>query len=136
MLSRVSALIAVRLHDAAGGEVPLLGRFSYDSADPYAVRAQFFAGDTVLPHWYFDRQMLADGLHGPVGDGDVTFRPQRTAGGEELRVTLRDPASGPGVVLLVNARAVTTFLDETYAVTAPGCETFDADGFLEDLLTR
>lgn len=136
MLSRVSALIAARLHDVAGGEVPLLGRFSYDSADPYAVRAQFFAGDTVLPYWCFDRQMLAEGLHRPVGEGDVTFRPQRTAGGEEIRVGLRDPAGGQGVVLLVNARAVTGFLNETYAVTAPGCETFDADGFLKHLLAR
>ncbi|MCY0943090.1 SsgA family sporulation/cell division regulator [Streptomyces antarcticus] len=132
----MSALIAARLNDADGDEVPLLGRFSYDSADPYAVRAQFFAGQTVLPYWYFDRQMLAEGLQRPVGEGDVTFRPQRTAGGEEIRVGLRDSAGGQGVVLLVNARAVRCFLEETYAVTAPGSETFDADGFLEDLLAR
>ncbi|MER5873114.1 SsgA family sporulation/cell division regulator [Streptomyces sp. NPDC002044] len=132
----MSALIAVRLNDAAGDEVPLLGRFSYDSADPYAVRAQFFAGDTVLPYWCFDRQMLAEGLQRPVGEGDVTFRPQRTAGGEEIRVGLRDSAGGQGVVLLVNARAVKGFLEETYAVTTPGSETFDADGFLKDLLAR
>ncbi|QEU77432.1 SsgA family sporulation/cell division regulator [Streptomyces subrutilus] len=136
LLSRVSALIAVRLQADGEDDVPLLGRLSYDRADPYAVRAQFFTRDTALPSWCFDRQMLAEGLQRPVGEGDVTFRPQWTAGGEAVRIALRDSAGGQGAVLLLDARAVTAFLDETYAVIAPGAETFDADGFLEELLAR
>lgn len=135
-MSPVSALISVRLQVAAGGSVPLLGRFSYDPADAYAVRAQFFTQSTDLPSWCFDRQMLAEGLHRPVGEGDVAFRPQWTPEGEAVRAELRDPSGGPGAVLLLDARAVAGFLDETYAVTAPGDETFDADAFLDKLLAR
>ncbi|MFD3719647.1 SsgA family sporulation/cell division regulator [Streptomyces sp. NPDC058674] len=132
----MSALIAVRLHTADGGGVPLLGRFSYDRTDPFAVSAQFFTEHTVLPHWCFDRQMLAEGLHHPVGEGDVTFRPHRTEGGEALRIGLRDSADGTSAVLMVDAPAVAGFLDETYAVAAPGSEFFDADAFLAELLSR
>ncbi|MER5873584.1 SsgA family sporulation/cell division regulator [Streptomyces sp. NPDC002044] len=135
-MSPVSALISVRLQAAAGGVVPLLGRFSYDRADPYAVRARFFTQDTGLPSWCFDRQMLAEGLHRPVGEGDVTFRPQWTPDGEAVRAELRDSSGGQGAVLLFDARALARFLDETYAVVAPGAETFDADAFLDELLAR
>ncbi|MFD3330414.1 SsgA family sporulation/cell division regulator [Streptomyces sp. NPDC058701] len=78
----------------------------------------------------------AEGLHRPVGEGDVTFRPQGTPEGESVRVSLRDSSGGPGAVLLLDARAVSGFLDETYAVTAPGAESFDADAFFEKLLAR
>ncbi|MFG2713481.1 SsgA family sporulation/cell division regulator [Streptomyces goshikiensis] len=132
----MSTLIAVRFQVGTGGEVPLFGRFSYDRADPYAVWAQFFAQDAVLPTWCFDRQMLAQSLYRPVGEGDVTLRPQREDGGEVVRIELRDSEGGQGAVLLVAASAVSGFLDETYAVTALGDETFDADGFLAELLAR
>ncbi|MFJ9339143.1 SsgA family sporulation/cell division regulator [Streptomyces sp. NPDC101733] len=134
----MSALIAVRLHADVGEGVPLLGRFSYDRADPFAVRAEFFTQDAVLPSWSFDRQMLAEGLHRPVGEGDVTFRPQPTADGEAVRVGLRDTTAGQGAgaVLCVDAPALARFLAETYAVIAPGSETFDADGFIDELLAR
>ncbi|MBP0932116.1 SsgA family sporulation/cell division regulator (plasmid) [Streptomyces goshikiensis] len=134
--SCVSALIAVHLQPVAGGGVPLFGQFSYDSADPYAVRAQFLTRDTVLTTWCFDRQMLAEGLHRPVGEGDVTFRPQWADGGEFVRVELSDSEGGEGAVLLIAASALSAFLDETYAVVTPGDETFDADGFLAELLAR
>lgn len=135
-MSPVSGLISVRLQVAVGDTVPLLGRFTYDPADPYAVRAQFFTRHAGLPSWCFDRQMLAEGLHRPVGEGDVTFRPQWTPEGESVRVALRDSSGGPGAVLLLDAHGVDGFLEETYAVTAPGAESFDADAFLEKLLAR
>ncbi|MET9605986.1 SsgA family sporulation/cell division regulator [Streptomyces sp. NPDC006512] len=132
----MSALVAVRLQPAFGSDVPLVARFSYARVDPYAVRVEFLAEDTALPSWCFDRQMLAEGLHRPVGEGEVTFRPQWTDGGEALRIGLRDFPDGRGAVLLAGVRAVTGFLEATYAVTAPGSETFDADGLLEELLDR
>ncbi|WP_242438853.1 SsgA family sporulation/cell division regulator [Streptomyces sp. CB00455] len=132
----MSALIAVRLHASAGDEVPLLGRFSYDQADPFAVRVEFFAHQAALPYWCFDRQMLAEGLERPVGEGDVTFRPQWTASGRAIRIGLRDCADGQGAVLHIDAQPVARFLEETYAVTAPGTEVFDADAFLDELLAR
>ncbi|MFJ6756218.1 MULTISPECIES: SsgA family sporulation/cell division regulator [unclassified Streptomyces] len=133
-----SALIVVRL-DAPRGGVPLLARFSYDAEDPYVVQATFFDGPTVLARWHFDRQMLAEGLHRPVGEGDVTFGPH-TAGGEadELRVALRGPGDEveESAVLFVEARPLTDFLEQSYAVTGAGEEFLDVDRLLDELLAR
>ncbi len=136
-MSCVSALIVVRL-DAATGHVPLLARFSYDGGAPYEVQAAFFDGPTILARWHFDRQMLAEGLHRPVGEGDVTFRPRQGAGAGELRVDLRGRSSGPqaNAVLFVDARALMAFLEQTYAVVGAGDEFLDVDKLLDEFLAR
>ncbi|MGW7439753.1 SsgA family sporulation/cell division regulator [Streptomyces sp. NPDC054849] len=133
----MSALIVVRL-DAPRGRVPLVARFSYDGEDPYVVQAAFFDGPTVLARWHFDRQMLAEGLEHAVGEGDVVFSPHRAAGGDELRVALRrHGAEGEGdAVLFVEARELTGFLEQTYAVTRAGEEYLDLDELLDELLAR
>ncbi|MFJ3727566.1 SsgA family sporulation/cell division regulator [Streptomyces sp. NPDC090045] len=133
----MSAQTVVRL-DAARGRVPLLARLSYDGEDPYVVQVTFFDGPIVLACWHFDRQMLAEGLHRPVGEGDVTFSPCGTAGADELRVALRGPgAEGQGnAVLFVAARALTGFLEQTYAVTGAGEEFLDLDRLLDEFLAR
>ncbi|MFD3543306.1 SsgA family sporulation/cell division regulator [Streptomyces sp. NPDC058662] len=134
-MSRVSALIVVRL-DAAGDRVPLPARLSYDAEDPYVVRATFFDGHEVLARWHFDRQMLADGLRRPVGDGDVRFAPHTEAGVEEVRMALRGPsAAGQGhAVLFVDARALADFLDRTYDTVGAGEEFLDVDRLLAEFL--
>lgn len=136
-MSRVSALIVVRL-DAPTDHVLLLARFSYDADDPYAVQAEFLDGPNVLACWHFDRQMLAEGLHRPVGEGDVTFRPGERAGIEELRVDLRGRSteSEGEAVLFVDARALTGFLEQTYAVVGAGEEFLDLDTLLDEFLAR
>ncbi|MFB7056186.1 SsgA family sporulation/cell division regulator [Streptomyces vinaceus] len=136
-MSVISALITVQL-DAVRGRLPLLARFTYDSGDPYAVRATFLDGATPLARWHFDRQMLADGLHRPVGEGDVAFRPHGEAGADELRIVLRGPAAQreADAVLFVDARAVEDFLHQTYAVTGAGEEFLDVDTLLDALLAR
>lgn len=137
MLSRVAALIAVRFEESTDEGVPLHARLAYERADPFAVQAKFLAGHDTVATWCFDRQMLAEGLHRPVGEGDVTFRPQWSAGGEAVRVELRDGGGcGPGAVLFLDAQALERFLDMTYAVIPAGAETVDVDAFLEDLLAR
>lgn len=130
-----SALIVARL-DAARGRVPLLARFSYDAEDPYAVRATFFDGPTVLARWHFDRQMLAEGLRRPVGEGHVSFSPHTEAGTDELRVALRGPgAEMQGhAVLFLETRAIVCFLEQSYAVTGAGEEFLDLDKLLDELL--
>ncbi|MFI5669792.1 SsgA family sporulation/cell division regulator [Streptomyces sp. NPDC051704] len=136
-MSFTSALITVHL-EAEGGRLPLLVRFWYDAEDPYAVRASFLNGTTVLARWHFERQMLADGLDRPVGEGDVTFRPHRAAGVDELRMDLKGLAGErqADAVLFVEARALTAFLHQTYAVTGAGEEFLDVDKLLAELLAR
>ncbi|MFF2788025.1 SsgA family sporulation/cell division regulator [Streptomyces sp. NPDC058049] len=116
--------------------MPLLARFSYDAEDPYVVQATFFDGPTVLARWHFDRQMLAEGLHRPVGEGDVRFSPRTAAGADELRVGLRGPSAGMqgSAVLFLEARAIACFLEQSYAVTGAGEEFLDLDKLLDEFL--
>ncbi|MFE9636136.1 SsgA family sporulation/cell division regulator [Streptomyces sp. NPDC006463] len=136
-MSYVSALIPVRL-DAASGRVRLAARFSYDAGDPYAVQAEFFDGLSVLACWHFDRQMLAEGLHRPVGEGDVTFGPRKGAGVDELRVDLRSRSGEQQgkAVLFVEACTLMAFLEQTYAVIGVGEECLDIDKHLDELRAR
>lgn len=136
-MSCVSALIVVRL-EATTGHVYFLSRFSYHGGDPYAVQAEFLDGANVLARWHFDRQMLAEGLHRPVGEGDVAFRPYKGAGRDELRVDLlgRSADREEEAVVFVDARALRGFLDDTHAVVPAGEEFLDLDKLLEDFLPR
>lgn len=136
-MSRVSALIVVRL-EAPTGHVYFLAHFSYQGGDPYAVKVEFLDGAKVLARWHFDRQMLAEGLHRPVGEGDVAFRPDKGAGRDELRVDLlgRSADRQEEAVVFVDARALRVFLDRTYAVIAAGEEFIDLDKLLDEFLPR
>ncbi|MFB6615034.1 SsgA family sporulation/cell division regulator [Streptomyces sp. NPDC085524] len=133
-MSFVSALIPVRL-DVATGRLRLSGRFSYDDGDPYEVQAEFFDGLTLLACWHFDRQMLAEGLHRPVGEGDVAFRPHQEAGVGELRVDLRgrNGERQGKAVIFVQASRIAAFLEQTYAVIGAGEEFLDVDKHLDKL---
>ncbi|MET9469128.1 SsgA family sporulation/cell division regulator [Streptomyces sp. NPDC006544] len=136
-MSCVSALIVVRL-EAATDHVLLLARLSYDGEDPYAVQAEFFDGPDVLARWHFDRQMLAEGLRRPVGEGDVGFSPYTDAGADELRIDLRGPSTEPegNATLFVDTRVLTCFLEQTFAVIGMGEEFLDLDTLLDELLAR
>ncbi|MFJ7272363.1 SsgA family sporulation/cell division regulator [Streptomyces sp. NPDC099050] len=133
----MSALIVVRL-ETATGHVNFLARFSYDGGDPYVVQAEFLDGANVLARWHFDRQMLAEGLHRPVGEGDVAFRPAKGSGRDELRIDLVGASADreDNAVVFVDARALRGFLDETYAVIAAGEEFLDLDKLLDEFLAR
>ncbi|MFC9816940.1 SsgA family sporulation/cell division regulator [Streptomyces virginiae] len=118
--------------------MPLLARLSYSAGDPYTVRADFFDGLTVLASWQFDRQMLAEGRHRLVGEGDVAFRPERGAGRDEVLVDLRNHGDGreERAVLLLDSRALKAFLGRTYSLVGEGEEFLDLDRLLEEFLTR
>ncbi|MFE9560144.1 SsgA family sporulation/cell division regulator [Streptomyces sp. NPDC006487] len=133
----MSALIVVHLKTPAG-QVYFLARFSYDGGDPYVVQAEFLDGADVLARWHFDRQMLAEGLHRPVGEGDVAFRPDKESGRDELRIELigRSPDQQDDAVVFLDAPVLRGFLDETYAVVAAGEEFLDLDKLLDEFLAR
>lgn len=60
-------------------------RFSYDADDPFAVKLAF--ADTLLVVWTISRELLAAGLRGPAGDGDVKITP----GDPKVRLVLSSP---------------------------------------------
>ncbi|MFD7631287.1 SsgA family sporulation/cell division regulator [Streptomyces sp. NPDC059851] len=134
----ISVLADVHMAVAGAGRVPFLAHLFYDCTDPYTVQVQFYDRGTALARWHFDRQMLAEGVHRRVGEGDVVFRPQRTVDGHEVHMELRDHTA-PGrrtAVVCTDAATLADFLQQTYALIPAGTESLDLDGPLRDLLAR
>ncbi|WP_329192129.1 MULTISPECIES: SsgA family sporulation/cell division regulator [unclassified Streptomyces] len=123
---------------ATAGGAPLLVQLSYTASDPVAVRAVILHAGEPLACWYFERQMLADGLHRPVGEGAVRFRPVSSGPKRDLRIELRgaDRAGQDRAVLLANADGVAAFLNRTYAAVPADSESAHLDDQLDALLSR
>ncbi|MCL6551261.1 MAG: SsgA family sporulation/cell division regulator [Acidothermus cellulolyticus] len=95
----------------------ITARLHYDPADPYVITVHFDTGVT----WVLGRDLLADGLHMEIGDGDVHLRPE----GDQLFLTLRSPS---GEALLAASRsAIAGFMADTERVVPRGTEHLRVD---------
>lgn len=98
----------------------LEGEFSYDPADPYAVTMKLEARSGSVT-WTFARELLAEGLYSPSGDGDVQVWPCLSHHGEA--VVIVELCSPDGTALLQTAsRAVQQFVTEVYEAVPAGTE--------------
>jgi hypothetical protein len=106
----------------------------YDTADPFAIEAVFrpLGHDEVL--WCFARELLMEGIDGPVGQGDVRVWPSTGDAAEMLRIALISPDGE--ALLQVALREVFDFLSHTYALCPRGSEPghLDLDRVLRELL--
>lgn len=120
----------VSLSDA---DAPVLSRFSYSAAEPFAVVLSFQSGDGTWVEWTFARDLLIAGLVGPVGDGDVRLRPDLARDDEFLAVEFESPG-GYAVVELLRAD-VETFIEAAAAIVPIGTEEafFDVDALIAEL---
>ncbi|MFF1451213.1 SsgA family sporulation/cell division regulator [Streptomyces sp. NPDC058274] len=134
----VHRTLVTQLEAGGTGRFPVLAHMTYDADDPFAVTVVFSHDGRVLARWRLDRQMLADGIRRPVGEGDVRMRPQSTGQWEELRLEFFGDSHADGerhhAVVLAWAPAVVSFLDETYEVVRPGHEEVCLDGFLAEVI--
>ena len=96
------------------------GELVFDHADPYAVAMHLEArSGTVV--WTFARELLADGLYTPTGDGDVQVWPCLSGSGEA--VVIIELCSPDGMAMLqAPSRAVHDFVDRTHEVVPEGEE--------------
>src|ERR1700761_4379792 len=85
----VSAELGLRLVAAEQAVVPLVASLHYSGNDPYAIRMAFYVGSEDPVEWIFARDLLADGLMTPEGDGDVQIWPSGPAGGGGQQKPLR-----------------------------------------------
>lgn len=138
MNSFVHKSLVVQLQAGTTDRFPVLAHLSYDAADPFAVTAVFSHDGRVLARWRLDREMLSDGLQGPVGLGDVRLRPVSTGVWQELRMELLGDARPDGgrqcAVVFAWAPALAAFLRETRKVVPPGREEVRIDDFLADVI--
>jgi len=101
-------------------ELPAPAVFRYSSADPLAVHIDFppdVCLDGTGATWTFARALLAEGLGGPAGGGDVHIWP---CGRARTVLELHSPY---GLALLqFDTSALRRFLLRTYAVVGVGEE--------------
>jgi Streptomyces sporulation and cell division protein, SsgA len=132
----VSAELGLSLVVPEHGSVPLVASLFYSADDPYAIRMAFHVGTDEPVEWIFARDLLAVGLEGPAGEGDVHVWPESEDGRELLNIALSSPFGEAHFEAPRSSLAA--FLSRTYEVIAPGDESdnIDVDAELDELLWR
>ena len=105
--------------------VPVPVQLRFEEADPFAVHLRFTTGPARDVRWVFARELLADGLLGPAGDGDVRVWPGEDPTRDVVVVELSSPTGHARFE--ASATAVAAFLDRSYVLVAPGCESAHVD---------
>jgi hypothetical protein len=132
----VSAELGLSLVVPEHGTVPLVASLYYSAEDPYAIRMAFHVGMDEPVEWIFARNLLAVGLEGPAGEGDVQVWPSDDRGDEVLNIALSSPF---GEAHFEAPRSATAeFLNRTYDIISAGREAdfIDLDSELDELLWR
>ncbi|GAB3587992.1 SsgA family sporulation/cell division regulator [Amycolatopsis endophytica] len=116
-----------------GYEIPVFSRWSYTTADPYAVTLSFRADRGQWVEWCFARDLLVAGLNGPSGHGDVRIRPSVSDDPDQLLMELESP-DGYAVVEF-GREAAARFVASTHALVPLGEESalVDVDGFIAEI---
>ena len=116
----VTRMMTLDLIDSSGAATPLEAELRYDTQDPYAVIALFRTGGAMV-RWVFSRDLLAQGVYSPVGDGDVHVWPCLDVHGSA--VVMIELSSPDGEAMLQARSAdVSEFLARTDEVLRPGEE--------------
>ena len=117
-----------------GQSLPVPVVLRYDTADPYAVCAEFRATPTETVVWTFARELMAQGLSEPAGEGDVRICPSDSHAADGVLIAL---CSEDGAALVrATTSEVVDFLSQSYAICPRGEEAsfFDLDAALRALL--
>jgi sporulation and cell division protein SsgA len=135
----VSAELGLMLFVPQQAAVPLVASVFYSGDDPYAVRMAFHVGKNEPIEWIFARDLLAAGLSGPSGEGDVRTWPSASGTGDGdtvLNIVLSSPFGRAHFEAPMTAMA--TFLRRTYDAIPAGRESdfLDIAGELDSLLWR
>ena len=130
----VSQSVALELIDAAGASTPIQAELHYDAADPYAVTTVFLTPHSEV-RWTFGRDLLAEGLYEPAGDGDVHVWPCLDADGRAVVII---ELCSPDGEALVQAKTgdLSQFVDRMKTIVPVGSESehVDVDATIAALL--
>ncbi len=98
----------------------LEGELVFDAADPYAITMHLEAKAGRVT-WTFARDLLAEGLYDPVGDGDVQVWPCLSGVGEAVVIIELSSPTG-WAMLQTGSRAIQTFVTSTHELVPAGQE--------------
>ncbi|WP_328727134.1 SsgA family sporulation/cell division regulator [Streptomyces sp. NBC_00259] len=128
-LKTVMQAVAVRVVISRAYSLSMCMSLRYEPTDPYVVRAAFFADADKPVEWVLGRDLLADGLRGSAGCGDIRIWPAVGRGDEAMYIVLGSPE---GTALVeVPVQDVMTFLENTEALVPRGTESGRIDWNLE-----
>ncbi|MEU1462024.1 SsgA family sporulation/cell division regulator [Streptomyces sp. NPDC005727] len=125
MSTMIEQPVEARLVAAAPRMPNIPATLHYDRCDPFAVRMSFPAQATlegVDVCWTFSRELLAAGLEGPDGHGDVRVRPY----GYD-RTVLEFHAPEGTAVVHVRSGEIRRFLEATADLVPVGLEHLQLD---------
>jgi hypothetical protein len=112
----------------------LEGELVFTPNDPYAITMHLEARSGTVT-WTFARELLAEGIYAPTGDGDVQVWPCLSGAGEA--VVIIELSSPDGLaVLQASSRTVHDFVDRTLEAVPHGEETahLSLDHLIKQLL--
>jgi hypothetical protein len=113
---------------ADGRHQPTEVVLQYHSGDPFAVKCHFDAGTPTEVVWMFDRELLAEGLFVPAGEGDVKVRP---CPNEPSSVEIELSAPTGHARFTADLADLAAFLFRTYEIVQPEDELSYVDFDLE-----
>ena len=132
-MSSVRTGLTLRLVLGGDAEILVPATLVYDALNPFAVSAVFHTSEGDVT-WVFGRDLLEDGLRGPVGQGDVAVWPSHHEGRTIVCLSLASPSGS--ALLEADTADVNAFLDASFSVVPMGTEmaAVDLDAELAELL--
>jgi hypothetical protein len=136
----VSVELGVRLVLPEQTITPLVARFAYSHEDPYALSIAFEVAPDKSVEWICARDLLAMGLEGRVGLGDVTVWPSAGSEGgtpgSVLHIELFSPFGQAHFE--ASATKISDFLRRTYQIVPAGDESrhIDVEAELYEVLRQ
>lgn len=116
----VSTELSLRLVVPGTSALPVAASLRFDLSDPYAVHVGFRTGGEDIVEWTFARQLLTEGVHRAVGEGDVRVWPATGSAGEIVCLSLSSPSGQ--ALFEVPLAGLVDFLTRTYACVPLGAE--------------
>ena len=103
-----------------GQPAPVVTRWSYSAADPFAVTLGVRGRRNRFVEWLVARDLVIESLTGPAGCGDVRMSPQHVDGYDIVEIEIR---SGDGrAILEVDRDLLRGFIEASTEIVALGDE--------------
>ncbi len=111
-----------------GQPAPVVTRWSYSAADPFAVVLAVRTRHDRWVEWLVSRDLVVDSLEGPAGYGDIRMSPQVVQGYDIVEIEIR--STDGRAVLEVDRDLLRHFVESSFIVVAIGdeAEHMDIDG--------
>ncbi len=117
-----------------GQPAPVVTRWSYTAADPFAVTLAVRTRHDRWVEWLVGRDLVVESLAGPAGFGDIRMSPQHVQGYDIVEIEIRS-ADGHAI-LEVDRDLLRNFVESTVELVALGDEEgrMDLDGEIARLI--